>query len=122
MLERELEVFDSRPPREPDDRLQLMFTCCHPGLNLEAQVALTRHRHGARRGRPGSPRRHGGRDCAGNLPPLPRRAPDLLRRLERWSDAAEAYRRALALCANPVESRFLQRRLDEVTGRGRALA
>ena len=25
----------------PDDRLRLMFTCCHPGLALEAQVALT---------------------------------------------------------------------------------
>jgi len=25
----------------PDDRLRLIFTCCHPALNLEAQVALT---------------------------------------------------------------------------------
>jgi RNA polymerase sigma-70 factor (ECF subfamily) len=25
----------------PDERLELMFTCCHPSLNLEAQVALT---------------------------------------------------------------------------------
>ena len=25
----------------PDDRLRLMFTCCHPALNIEAQVALT---------------------------------------------------------------------------------
>jgi RNA polymerase sigma-70 factor, ECF subfamily len=25
----------------PDDRLRLMFTCCHPALNREAQVALT---------------------------------------------------------------------------------
>ncbi len=25
----------------PDDRLKLMFTCCHPSLALEAQVALT---------------------------------------------------------------------------------
>ncbi len=25
----------------PDDRLRLMFTCCHPALGLEAQVALT---------------------------------------------------------------------------------
>nr|WP_268240198.1 sigma-70 family RNA polymerase sigma factor [Actinoplanes campanulatus] len=24
----------------PDERLELMFTCCHPALNLEAQVAL----------------------------------------------------------------------------------
>jgi RNA polymerase sigma-70 factor (ECF subfamily) len=25
----------------PDDRLKLIFTCCHPALGLEAQVALT---------------------------------------------------------------------------------
>jgi RNA polymerase sigma-70 factor (ECF subfamily) len=25
----------------PDDRLRLIFTCCHPALHLEAQVALT---------------------------------------------------------------------------------
>ena len=28
-------------PAYPDDRLRLMFTCCHPALNLEAQIALT---------------------------------------------------------------------------------
>jgi RNA polymerase sigma-70 factor (ECF subfamily) len=27
--------------RGPDDRLRLMFTCCHPALAVEAQVALT---------------------------------------------------------------------------------
>ena len=27
--------------REPDDRLRLIFTCCHPALGREAQVALT---------------------------------------------------------------------------------
>src|SRR5438874_738135 len=25
----------------PDDRLRLIFTCCHPALNAEAQIALT---------------------------------------------------------------------------------
>jgi len=25
----------------PDDRLRLIFTCCHPALNMQAQVALT---------------------------------------------------------------------------------
>ncbi len=25
----------------PDDRLRLIFTCCHPALNPEAQIALT---------------------------------------------------------------------------------
>jgi RNA polymerase sigma-70 factor (ECF subfamily) len=28
-------------PEYPDDRLRLIFTCCHPALNREAQVALT---------------------------------------------------------------------------------
>jgi RNA polymerase sigma-70 factor (ECF subfamily) len=28
-------------PEIPDDRLRLIFTCCHPGIALEAQVALT---------------------------------------------------------------------------------
>jgi RNA polymerase sigma-70 factor, ECF subfamily len=34
-----------QPPEEvpflPDDQLRLIFTCCHPALNVEAQVALT---------------------------------------------------------------------------------
>ncbi len=29
------------PAREPDNRLQLVFTCCHPALRREWQVALT---------------------------------------------------------------------------------
>lgn len=28
-------------PSAPDDRLRLIFTCCHPSLSLESQVALT---------------------------------------------------------------------------------
>src|SRR5437870_5456814 len=28
-------------PREPDDRLRLMFTCCHPALSRAVQIALT---------------------------------------------------------------------------------
>ncbi len=31
----------------PDERLKLMFTCCHPSLALEAQVALTLHTLGS---------------------------------------------------------------------------
>ncbi|MEO7076692.1 MAG: RNA polymerase sigma factor [Ktedonobacterales bacterium] len=27
----------------PDDRLKLLFTCCHPALEMEARVALTLH-------------------------------------------------------------------------------
>ncbi|MET1075009.1 MAG: RNA polymerase sigma factor [Umezawaea sp.] len=32
---------DDDPSGVPDDRLRLIFTCCHPALALEAQVALT---------------------------------------------------------------------------------
>nr|WP_245972021.1 sigma-70 family RNA polymerase sigma factor [Solirubrobacter pauli] len=38
-------VIDPTPPTEtsdfPDERLELIFTCCHPALPTEAQVALT---------------------------------------------------------------------------------
>ena len=40
---------------------------------------------------------------------------DLLRRLGRSAEAAEAYRRALELAAQPAERIFLERRLAEVT-------
>ncbi|HEX5620291.1 MAG TPA: sigma-70 family RNA polymerase sigma factor [Solirubrobacteraceae bacterium] len=39
---------------------------------------------------------------------------DLLRRLDRPDAAADAYRRALALAANPIEREFLERRLREL--------
>jgi RNA polymerase sigma-70 factor (ECF subfamily) len=32
---------DVEPNEIPDDRLRLIFTCCHPALALESQVALT---------------------------------------------------------------------------------
>jgi len=32
---------ETLPPEIPDDRLRLIFTCCHPALNREAQIALT---------------------------------------------------------------------------------
>jgi len=43
-----LDTLASQDPFEmddaiPDDRLKLMFICCHPALALEAQVALTLH-------------------------------------------------------------------------------
>ena len=41
---------------------------------------------------------------------------DLLRRLERPEAAAAAYRVALAHATNPVERRFLERRVAEVSG------
>lgn len=39
---------------------------------------------------------------------------DLLRRLDRRPEAAEAYRRAAALATNPIEREFLHRRLREL--------
>jgi RNA polymerase sigma-70 factor (ECF subfamily) len=40
---------------------------------------------------------------------------DLLRRLDRRDAAEAAYRRARTLCTNAVDSRYLDRRLAEVT-------
>jgi len=40
-LVRTLEEPDYDTSEIPDDRLRLIFTCCHPALALEAQVALT---------------------------------------------------------------------------------
>lgn len=37
----ELNAFDPASPSIPDDRLALIFTCCHPALAAEARVALT---------------------------------------------------------------------------------
>ena len=42
----DLEALGTDPADEPggaehDDQLRLIFTCCHPALSLEAQVALT---------------------------------------------------------------------------------
>jgi len=34
-------LFEPVAMNYPDDRLRLIFTCCHPALNQEAQVALT---------------------------------------------------------------------------------
>jgi RNA polymerase sigma-70 factor, ECF subfamily len=44
---------------------------------------------------------------------LPATKGHLLRRLERWEEAAAAYRRALAMPLNAVERRFLEKRLAE---------
>ena len=47
---------------------------------------------------------------------LPAARADLLRRAGRRGEAAGAYRRAIDLCANAVERRYLERRLREATG------
>jgi len=48
---------------------------------------------------------------------LPATRADLLRRLERPSEAAAAYREALDLAGTDAERRYLARRLAETTGR-----
>jgi RNA polymerase sigma-70 factor (ECF subfamily) len=48
---------------------------------------------------------------------LPGARADLLRRLGRWEEAADAYRRALSLVTNQAEQRFLARRLQEAEAR-----
>jgi RNA polymerase sigma-70 factor (ECF subfamily) len=48
---------------------------------------------------------------------LPAARADLLRRLGKCDEAADAYRRALALATNDVERRFLRRRVSEMSSR-----
>ena len=45
---------------------------------------------------------------------LPAAKADLLRRENRWTEAADAYRQALALVTNEPERRYLARRLEQV--------
>lgn len=51
---------------------------------------------------------------------LPAARADLLRRLGRIGEAADAYRRALSFATNDIERRFLRRRLAGVENRGDA--
>jgi len=32
---------DEDPQTVPDERLRLIFTCCHPAINREAQIGLS---------------------------------------------------------------------------------
>jgi|KBSMisStaDraftv2_1062788.scaffolds.fasta_scaffold130474_2 RNA polymerase sigma-70 factor (ECF subfamily) len=41
--EERLGALDCEEMNFPDDRLRLVFTCCHPALNSEAQIGLTLH-------------------------------------------------------------------------------
>jgi RNA polymerase sigma-70 factor (ECF subfamily) len=50
-----------------------------------------------------------------NFHPLHAARADLLRRAGRRRDAASAYERAIALCGNAVERRYLERRLAELS-------
>jgi RNA polymerase sigma-70 factor (ECF subfamily) len=61
-----------------------------------------------------------GLDASGELdtyPYLPAARADLLRRLERWSEAEAAYGRALELTSNRPERDYLERRRSEVRAR-----
>jgi len=53
------------------------------------------------------------RETLGDYPYLHAARADLLRRLGRWSEAVEAYDRAIALTTNETELGFLRRRLAE---------
>jgi len=55
-------------------------------------------------------------DQADNYYPYHAARADLLRRTNQREAAADAYQRAIALCGNPTQRVYLQRRLDEMTG------
>jgi RNA polymerase sigma factor (sigma-70 family) len=112
----------------PDERLELIFTCCHPALGLEAQVALTLRALGGLRTeeiaraflvpdetmkRRLSRAKRKIRD-AGSYQYFHSTRADLLRRVGRRSEARAEYERALDLAHTDPERRFLRRRIAEV--------
>jgi RNA polymerase sigma-70 factor (ECF subfamily) len=97
-----------------DDRLRLVFTCCHPALPLEGRVALTL-------------RTLGGLDVGlaalGGLDDEPRglrlaATADLLRRHGCVPEAVRAYREAVEN-SEGAQRLFLERRLADLEAAGR---
>lgn len=95
---------------------QLLSADPSPVVALNRAVALA-HRDGAESGL-AEVDRLSGDDRLRNYHYLPATRADLLRRLGRHDEAAQAYRTALGLVGNEAEREFLQRRLAEIQALG----